>query len=84
MSKRILRISISLLIVLILLAGVYTVVYGAAPFSRTSHARMAYIPGSYRDFTPELNLYNYGDFATHGHGQGCDGNDAGYYNPADD
>lgn len=84
MSKRILRISISLLIFLILLAGVYTVVYGAAPFGKTSPGRMAYIPGSYRDFAPVLNLYNYGDSSTHGHGLGCDGSDAGLYNPADD
>lgn len=82
MSRRVVRVSISLLIVLILLAGVYTVVYGAAPFGGSSNASMAYISGSNRITKPVLNSYDYSDVQRPSKVHDCD-SDSGY-SPSDD
>jgi len=83
MSRRVVRVSISLLIMLILLAGVYTVVYGAAPFGNTSHASMSFIAGSERSLKPVLNTYdyNYSDLQRSNKGHDCDSEG---YNSSDD
>jgi hypothetical protein len=77
MSRSVVRVSISLLIALVLLAGIYTVVYGAAPFSRISNASMAFIAGSQRHTKPVLNTYDYSDVQRPAKVHDCDF-DSGY------
>jgi len=59
MSRPVIRVSVSLLIVLILLVAAYTIVYGAA--ARTAHATVAHIADSHRSSKPVLNTFNYSD-----------------------
>jgi hypothetical protein len=75
MSRRVVRVSISLLLVLVLLAGVYTIVYGAS--SRAQHASVAHSASSYRTLRPVLNTYNYSDLQRPAKVHDCDF-DSGY------